>query len=316
MKMPLELVQTGVDVPVSQISETGSPQKVRHETADTALEELANSIKKHGQVHAISLLEPNGGGKYEVANGMRRSLAARTYGIPMLRANVYRIPAGQESNRELLIQEHLYAANMAEPLLPIERARMFDAVMREFDFSVEQVAEVFGETADDVRDTLRYLSIDDQVLDIIAANPNKFTEAHINLMVDYASPAKRSWRMKPEEQVRVARYLADQTDKRVASDPRKLEKHIRSVVNERRDQERVKNAQTRRQSDPVKALLKGIEGVELAVRALKAIDLNAIKAIEPADKGFAIKHTFDAVTELTTFADESLGKLTVRKATS
>jgi hypothetical protein len=193
---------------------------------------------------------------------------------------------------------------------------MFEAVMDEFGFTVEQVAESFeGETPQSVTDTLAFLAIDEAVLDIVAANPGRFTEAHLRVIADYASAAKKAWRMKPDEQVRIARELVDQTDKQVAADPRKLETRIKAVVKERRDREAEKKAQVKRgQSDPVKTLFRAIEAVETQTKALVDIDLDAIKTIDPADKGEAMKRVFDVIDRLTVYNDERLSKLPVRKA--
>ena len=119
--MPLEVVEVGKQVPLSQIIESG--QKVRKETADQGLDQLLKSIRSHGQIHAISLIE-NGDGTYEIGNGHRRFAAATRGDLPTVRATISRVPAGEEENRELLIQQHLYAANMAEPLLEVERVRL------------------------------------------------------------------------------------------------------------------------------------------------------------------------------------------------
>jgi ParB/RepB/Spo0J family partition protein len=312
--MPLELKEIGVTVPLSRIIEKGSAQKVRRETADQGLDELLKSIKTHGQIHAISLLD-RGEGKYEVVNGHRRHSAAQRGDLPALRANIYMVPAGQEDDEELLIQQHLYAANMAEPLVPVERARMFDLLMRDFNFDVQRVAEVFeGESPETVTDTLKFLSIDETVLDIIAANPGKFTEAHLRVLADYASPAtKHAWRMKPDEQVKIAREIVDQVDKQVVKDPRKLEARIKSVVNERRAAERKKKEVVRKaQADPVKALFRAVEQVEAAVKSLKDLDLQMIKEIDAADKGAAIKRLYDAVESITVFSDDRVAKLPIR----
>jgi ParB/RepB/Spo0J family partition protein len=313
--MPLELVDVGVAVPLSKISEIGSAQKVRRETVDQKLDELLKSIKKHGQIHPVSLVE-DPEGKYEVANGNRRVLAARKGHLPHVRANIYRVPAGEEENRALLIQQHLYAANMAEPLLPVERARMYETVMSEFEFDLDRTAEMFeGETADSIADTLRFLNIDQAVLDIVAANPGKFTEAHLRVIAEYASGDKRAWRMKPDEQVRIARELVDQTDKQVSRDPRKLETRIKAVVKERRDRESQKKTETKKaQSDPTKALFRAIAALEATMTALVDVDLNTIKAIDPADKGAAIKKVLDVVDALTSYHDDRLSKLPLRKA--
>jgi ParB/RepB/Spo0J family partition protein len=314
-EMSLELVEVGAQVPMERIALEGSVQKVRRETTDQNMKELIDSIQRHGQIHPVSLMEREDS-KFEVINGNRRTLAHRLGKMPTIRANIYRVPEGQEENRELLIQQHLYAANMAEPLLPIERARMFEAVMDEFGFSVEQVAESFeGETAQTVADALDFLAIDETVLDIVTANPGRFTEAHLRVLAEYASGAKKSWRMKPDEQVRIARELVDQTDKQVAADPRKFETRIKAVVKERRDRESERKAEIKRgQSDPIKSLFRAIEAVETQTKALIGLELDSIKSIDSADKGQAMKKVFDIIDALTVYNDDRLSKLPVRKA--
>jgi len=313
--MPLELLEIGAQVPLDKI--TSSVQKVRRETADQRISELLESMHRHGQIHAVSLLRDDPAGPLELINGHRRYTAALKGKLPSLRANIYRTPKGRENDKELLIQQHLYAANMAEPLVPIERGRMFEALMSEFDWDAARVAECFeGETADSVNEALKFLAIDDTVLDVIAANPGKFSEGHLRVLAEYAAPSKRAWRMKPDEQLRIAREIVEQTDKEVAKDPRKLEAQIRSVVKLRRDKEQVKNLAARKtQADPVKALFKAVEAVEAAARALKDVDLAAIKEIDAGDKGDATKRLYDAIEAIDTFTNDRLAKL-ARKAVS
>lgn len=314
--MPLELKEIGVQVPLSKIKH--SAQKVRRETAAQGIDNLVSSMVKHGQIHAVSVIR-NDDGSCEVINGHRRAAAGVLGKLPSLRANVYAVPPGEEDNRELLIQQHLYAANMAEPLLPIERARGYEALMEDLDFDVDQVAAAFdGETPETVADTLRYLNIDERVLDVVQAHPEKFTEAHLRVLADYASAGtKGSWRMKPDEQYRVAKEIVDQVDKQVAKDPRKLETRIKAVVNERREAEKKKNAASRKAlADPVKVLFKAIEAVESSVKALRDTDLSTIAEIDAGDKGSAVKRVLDCVDQLTVFHDDRLAKLKVRKAAS
>ncbi|MGW2783410.1 ParB/RepB/Spo0J family partition protein [Streptomyces populi] len=313
--MALETIETGRHVPLEEIAE--SPQKVRRETVEQRLDDLAKSIKEHGQIHAVSLLQ-DGSDKYELINGHRRFQAARRGAMKTLRANIYRIPAGQEKNKDLLIQQHLYAANMAEPLIPVERARMFEALIQQYDMTVEQVANCFeGETSQSVADAMRFLAIDQVVLDVISAHPDKFSEGHIRVLADFSSPDKRAWRMKPEEQLRVAREVAEQKDKRIAADPRELEAHVKSVVKLRRDQERARNEKIKKaQADPVKALFRAVEAVEGAVRSLRDVDLQSIKEIDAGDKGDLMKRLYDSVQSLDDFTNEQLPKLHTSRKTS
>ena len=315
--MPLKLVETGKQLELSKIAESG--QKVRGSTADAHIDDLLKSMVSNGQVHAISVLE-NGDGRYELINGHRRFTAARKGKLPWLRANVYRIPEGEEENEGLLIQQHLHAANLSEALLPIERARQFARVMEDFDVDISALPDIFkGETEQSIRDALRLLTIDQRVLDLVETNPTKFTEGHLRVLADYASPSmKGAWRMKPDEQVAAAQMLVRQEDKAAAADPRKFDAHIKSVVKKRRDEaeaEKKKNAR-KPQADPVKALFKAVEGVESAVKILRDLHIASIAEIDPSDKGAVIKRIYDAVETLTTVADDRVGKLPVRRAAS
>lgn len=314
--MPLHLVETGKLVPLNQITE--SPQKVREATENVGIADLAASIKTNGQIHAVSLIA-NGDGTFQLVNGHRRFTAARFGGLPYVRANVYTVPEGEEDNRELLIQQHLHAANLTESLNGLERARQFERVMAEFNMEVEQLPDIFkGETTETIRESLKLLNIDDRVIELVHANPDRFTPAHLRVLADYATPStKGSWRMKPDEQVGVAEMLVRQEDKAAAADPRKFDAHIKNVVKQRRAAEQSKKAATRKpQADPVKALFKAVESVEAAVKGLVAVDLDAIDEIDAGDKGQLIKRVYDAVESLTSFSDDRVVKLLVRKAVS
>lgn len=312
--MPLELVRTGEHVALEKIKE--SHQKVRRETVAQRLDDLLQSMREHGQIHAISLLEDSASGDlFELINGHRRFTAAQRGGLDSLRANIYRVPAGRGQDKELLIQQHLYAANMAEPLLPVERARMFEEVMNAFNWTVEQVADCFeGETPETVAEAMKFLAIDQTVLDVIAAQPEKFSEGHIRVLADYASRDKRGWRMKPDEQLRIAREVAEQQDKLVTADPRKLEARIRSVIKQRRDQERERNNQLKgSSSDPVKALFKAVETVEAAMRSLQGVGIKDIKQIDSGDKGDITKRLYDVVGNIDEFVNERIAKLAISR---
>jgi ParB/RepB/Spo0J family partition protein len=313
--MPLKLIEKSVDIPLDAIEQ--SHQKWRTTTGDRGIEELAESIKRNGQIHNISLLK-TGKGKYEVINGHRRFGAGEFGGFPTLRADLYEFEPDDGEQLDLAIARHLYAANLSEPLLPLERARMFNEVMHETGFDIAQVADLFDdESTESVGEALALLGISDEALEVIEKNADRFTEGHLRVLADYAGTGKRAWRMQPAEQARVAREIVEQKDKVAVRDPRKFETRIKAVVNERRQQEKAKNQEEtkrRQQSDPVKTLFRALEKVEAGVAELYEVDLAQIKAIDAADKGYVLNKAYTVVEQLTTLADESLGKLPVRKA--
>jgi hypothetical protein len=217
-------------------------------------------------------------------------------GFSTIRAEEWEVPSGEEGDRELLISLHLYHQNMIEQLVPLERARMFEALMREFDIPPERLSEILeDETVESIRETLALLSIDDQVLEIVEHNPDRFTEAHLQLLAEYASPEKRSWRIKPQEQVQIAQTILDQRNKTLVKDTRKLDAHIRTVVKERRAKEKKKNDERKSQPDPVKTLFRALDGLDSAVRTLRDMDLRAIKKIDASDKGVALNRTYKVI---------------------
>lgn len=326
--MGLEVVRTGVDIPVTEIKT--SRQKVRRKTGDVGITDLLSSINRHGQIHAVSLLE-NEDGTYELINGHRRYTAATIGGIPTLRANIYRIPPDQTDERELLIQQHLYAANMAEPLIDLERGYMFRAVKEDFGLDDAGVAACFeGETENSVREALRLLEIDERALQVVQAYPDKFDESTLRVLAEYASPEKRAWRLKADEQIRIAEMIAKQENKLAAVDARELEKEIRGVVKTRRNVAHTKSKDTNnskqdnsadRQAEAnkaaVKALYKRIEQLERTVQELHAKGVHGIEEIQLLDKQNATHRLYGAASKIEAFINSQLVRLpTVRKEPS
>jgi hypothetical protein len=192
---------------------------------------------------------------------------------------------------------------------------MFDVLMREADLTIEQIADMFeDETVETISDVLELLSIGDEALEVIENNPDRFTEAHLKVLAEYASSRKRAWRMKPEEQAKVAQEIAQQTDKTVVRDPRKFESRVRAVVNERRAEEKEKRReQKRKQADPVKLLLKSLENLDSALTELVSVDLRSLKQIEAVDKGHVLNRCYTSIEQLTSFTEDQISKLPVRK---
>lgn len=313
--MPLARTDKSVEIPLSQVGL--SDQKWRAETADTGLEELAVSLKEQGQIHNVSLLRREDGG-YEVINGHRRISAAKIAKMRRIRADLYDWDAKDGEDRELAIARHLYAANLSEPLTLLEKARMFDDIRATGGFDLDQLAEMFeDETADTINDALQLLSISEEALEVVERNPDRFTEAHLRVLADYAGASKRSWRMKPAEQAKVAREIVEQKDKTAVRDSRKFETRIKSVVNERRREEQKKKKEQkkkeRRQSDPVKELFKALERTESSISELVEFETGAIKQIDPVDKGHVLKVAYTLTEQLGDFAETNLSKLPQRK---
>jgi len=156
-----------------------NPYQPRHEFDEAKLKDLAESIRMYGILQPLVVTRKEytkeDGGiavEYELISGERRlraSKIAKLTQVPVL------IRSGQEDARvklELAIIENL----QREDLNPVDRARSFDRLAREFGLKHQQIAEKVGKSREYVSNTLRILSLPNEMLD--ALGEGKITEGH------------------------------------------------------------------------------------------------------------------------------------------
>lgn len=124
-----------------------------------ALDELAASIKVHGIIQPILLNEKDG--RYVIVAGERRWRAARMAGLKTVPAIVKNFTSKEIS--EIAIIENL----QREDLNPIESARAIQKLINKFDLTQENVAERIGKSRSAVTNTLRLLSLPNEVIKYI-----------------------------------------------------------------------------------------------------------------------------------------------------
>ena len=155
-----------------------NPYQPRREFDEARLSDLADSIKQYGvlQPLIVSRLEKEkeDGGlvtEYELIAGERRLRAAMI-------ARVSQVPAiireGDSSmmKLELAIIENL----QREDLNVVDRARAFSQLVNEFKFTHNEVAKKMGRSREYVSNTLRILSLPEEIL--LAPSEGKITEGH------------------------------------------------------------------------------------------------------------------------------------------
>lgn len=150
----LPKVDKGIQqVPVAKVE--ASPLQPRHRFDEAAIAELADSVRERGVLQPI-LVRPSDDG-YEVVAGERRLRAARLAGLETVPA-VVRDMSDQEA-LEVAIVENL----QREDLNDVEQARAYKQLL-DFGLSQEQVANAVGKSRSAVANTLRLLTLDDEVL--------------------------------------------------------------------------------------------------------------------------------------------------------
>ncbi len=130
---------------------------------EEALQELENSIRRHGVLAPITV-RPTENGMYQIIAGERRWRAARRAGLTLIPAMV--VEADDQTMMELAMIENL----QREDLNPIEEAEGFRALIDDFGMKQEVVAERVGRSRSAVANSLRLLSLSDEIRAMVSEN--------------------------------------------------------------------------------------------------------------------------------------------------
>ena len=142
------------EIPVGEIDR--NPFQTRTNFPDDKLEELANSIKANGVVQPI-LVRRQANGRFQLIAGERRWLASQRAGKTTVPAILRQV--SDEQAMEITIVENLQRAD----LNPMEQARAFDRLSREFHMTQEQMAQRTGKDRATVSNFLRLLKLPSSV---------------------------------------------------------------------------------------------------------------------------------------------------------
>ena len=164
-------------LPVEQIDR--NPYQTRSRFDETALAELAESIKASGVVQPI-LVRPQLGGRFQLIAGERRWLASQRAGKTTVPAIVKQV--SNEQAMEMTIVENL----QREDLNAVEQARAYERLGREFGLTQEQMAQRTGKERSSVANFLRLLKLPSEVQ--ILVEENKLSFGHAKALMSLDSP--------------------------------------------------------------------------------------------------------------------------------
>src|SRR5208337_2952963 len=133
-----------------------NPYQTRTHVDESALQELADSIKATGVLQPITVRAVPGG-RYQLIAGERRWLASQQAGKPTVPAIVRQV--SNEQAMEMTIIENL----QREDLNPMEQARAFDRLSREFGLTQEQISQRTGKERSSVANFLRLLRMPEPI---------------------------------------------------------------------------------------------------------------------------------------------------------
>ncbi len=165
-------------IPVENIEP--NPFQPRNHFDETALNELAESIKQHGVIQPITVRKLNYD-RYQIISGERRWRASKLAGLDYIPA--YIRVANDESMLEMAIVENI----QREDLNPIEVALSYQRLIDEVKLSIEQLATKIGKDRSTVSNFLRLLKLPPIIQ--AAIRDKKLTMGHARAIINVDDPA-------------------------------------------------------------------------------------------------------------------------------
>ncbi|MGL5316017.1 MAG: nucleoid occlusion protein [Peptostreptococcaceae bacterium] len=160
-----------MEIPIEDI--VPNPYQPRRVFSQAALEELSNSIKSYGILQPITVREIDG--KYELVAGERRFRAAKMANLEVVPAIINNM--SDESSAVLALLENL----QREDLNFIEEAMGYENLIKEHNFTQQQLAEKLGKNQSTIANKLRILRLPTEIK--IKLVENDLTERHARALL-------------------------------------------------------------------------------------------------------------------------------------
>src|SRR5665213_219064 len=171
------------EIPLDQIDP--NPFQTRSQIDEAQLAELAASISANGVVQPI-LVRPLLNGRFQLIAGERRWRASQSAGKPTIPAILRQV--SDEQAMEITIVENLQRAD----LNPMEQARAFDRLSREFHMTQEQMAVRTGKDRATVSNFLRLLRLPQGVQSRVESGQLSFGHARALLAFEHAEDIEKA----------------------------------------------------------------------------------------------------------------------------
>jgi ParB family chromosome partitioning protein len=171
------------EIPVDQIDP--NPFQTRSQVNQEQLTELAASITANGVVQPV-LVRPLASGRFQLIAGERRWRASQMAGKATVPAMLRQV--SDEQAMEITIIENLQRAD----LNPMEQARAFERLAREFHMTQEQMAQRTGKERATVSNFLRLLKLPSSIQSRVEAGELTFGHARALLALEHAEEMEKA----------------------------------------------------------------------------------------------------------------------------
>jgi ParB family chromosome partitioning protein len=217
-----------------------NPQQPRSRFDAASLQELADSIREHGILQPVIVTQVRsdyGPVTYQLIAGERRVQAARMAG--MSRMPVVIREAADSALLELALVENL----QREDLNPLEEAAAFKRLADEFELTQEQISKRVARSRTAVANTLRLLSLEDDIRASLASGQISEGHARALLGIDDSRMRLDAWRRitadaltvrQAEEIARALKATSVSAVRAVAKPVRRIDPHVRALEDDLR----------------------------------------------------------------------------------
>lgn len=178
---PEERVNIILHVPVDHIR--ANPNQPRKEFDEERLDELADSLKKHGLIQPITVRHI-GEKRFELISGERRLRASKLAGLNEIPA--YIREADDEQSMAFALIENI----QREELNPLEVAMAYKRLLEEFDYTQAEVASRVGKNRTTVTNMLRLLNLPDFIQTALISGAISTGHARALITINDASKQK------------------------------------------------------------------------------------------------------------------------------
>jgi ParB family chromosome partitioning protein len=167
-------------VPIDRIEP--NPENPRLLFEESALAELASSIREHGVLQPI-LVRPAGRDHYQLVAGERRWRAARLAGLLTIPALIEELD--DDAALEIAVIENL----QREDLSPLEEANMYEKMVTEHGYSIRKLAQKLGKDKGYLENRLRLADAPEEIRALVSVR--KDTLSHAYELMKVQDPKKR-----------------------------------------------------------------------------------------------------------------------------
>jgi ParB family chromosome partitioning protein len=167
-------------IPIDRIEP--NPENPRLLFEESALAELASSIREHGVLQPI-LVRPAGRDHYPLVAGERRWRAARLAGLVTIPALIEELD--DDAALEIAVIENL----QREDLSPLEEANMYEKMVTEHGYSIRKLAQKLGKDKGYLENRLRLADAPEEIRALVSVR--KDTISHAYELMKVQDPKKR-----------------------------------------------------------------------------------------------------------------------------